>query len=102
MSIYSKSRDRKYRHVFLKHELGRLKLQFFLRNFNLSKVAKYRLQFFSSHSLKRALLVTVRGRNRCFITNRSGSIFRYFRLSRIMVKQLSSKGLMPGLRKSSW
>ena len=41
-------------------------------------------------------------RNRCEVTGRSRAYYRKFRLSRIMLRELGNKGLIPGLTKSSW
>jgi small subunit ribosomal protein S14 len=43
-----------------------------------------------------------RVRNRCALTGRSRAVYRKFRLSRIMLRELGNKGLIPGLIKSSW
>ena len=41
-------------------------------------------------------------RNRCELTGRSRAYYRKFRLSRIMIREMGNKGLIPGLTKSSW
>jgi small subunit ribosomal protein S14 len=41
-------------------------------------------------------------RNRCELTGRSRAYYRKFRLSRIMLREMGNKGLIPGLTKSSW
>jgi small subunit ribosomal protein S14 len=41
-------------------------------------------------------------RNRCELTGRPRAVYRKFRLSRIMLRELGNKGLIPGLTKSSW
>jgi small subunit ribosomal protein S14 len=41
-------------------------------------------------------------KNRCMITGRSRSTYRHFKLSRIMIRELASYGLLPGVTKSSW
>ena len=41
-------------------------------------------------------------RNRCELTGRSRGFYRKFRLSRIMLRELANKGLIPGVTKSSW
>ena len=41
-------------------------------------------------------------RNRCAVTGRPRAVYRKFRLSRIMIRELGNKGLIPGLTKSSW
>jgi small subunit ribosomal protein S14 len=43
-----------------------------------------------------------RVRNRCALTGRSRAYYRKFRLSRIMLRELANKGLIPGVTKSSW
>jgi small subunit ribosomal protein S14 len=43
-----------------------------------------------------------RVRNRCELTGRSRGFYRKFRLSRIMLRELANKGLIPGVIKSSW
>jgi small subunit ribosomal protein S14 len=43
-----------------------------------------------------------RVRNRCELTGRSRAYYRKFRLSRIMLRELANKGLIPGVIKSSW
>jgi small subunit ribosomal protein S14 len=44
----------------------------------------------------------VRIHNRCEVTGRPRSYYRKFRMSRIALRELGSKGLIPGLVKSSW
>ena len=41
-------------------------------------------------------------RNRCEITGRPRAYYRKHKLSRIALRELGSKGLIPGLVKSSW
>ena len=44
----------------------------------------------------------VRVRLRCKLTGRPRGNYRKFKLSRIALRELGSKGLIPGLVKSSW
>jgi|SRR5665647_2577015 small subunit ribosomal protein S14 len=44
----------------------------------------------------------VRIRNRCEITGRPRAFNRKLKMSRIALRELGSKGLIPGLVKSSW
>jgi small subunit ribosomal protein S14 len=41
-------------------------------------------------------------RNRCEVTGRARGYYRKLRMSRIALRDLGSKGLIPGLVKSSW
>jgi small subunit ribosomal protein S14 len=43
-----------------------------------------------------------RVRNRCEITGRSRGYYRKLKLSRISLRDLASKGQIPGMTKSSW
>jgi small subunit ribosomal protein S14 len=44
----------------------------------------------------------VRIRNRCEVTGRPRGVYRKVKMSRIALRELGSKGLVPGLVKSSW
>jgi small subunit ribosomal protein S14 len=41
-------------------------------------------------------------RNRCEVTGRPRGFYRKLKMSRIALRQFGSKGLIPGLVKSSW
>jgi small subunit ribosomal protein S14 len=43
----------------------------------------------------------IRGRNRCLVTGRGRSIFRFFKVSRLVFKKQASLGLFPGIKKFS-
>ena len=44
----------------------------------------------------------IRVRNRCEITGRPRAYYRKLKMSRIALRELGSKGMIPGLLKSSW
>lgn len=44
----------------------------------------------------------VRVRNRCDVSGRPRGYYRKLRMSRIALRELGSRGLIPGLVKSSW
>ena len=44
----------------------------------------------------------VRQRNRCALTGRPHGYYRKFNLSRIALRDLASRGELPGVTKSSW
>jgi small subunit ribosomal protein S14 len=44
----------------------------------------------------------VRLRNRCQMTGRSRGYYRKFGISRLVLREMASKGEIPGLKKSSW
>jgi small subunit ribosomal protein S14 len=41
-------------------------------------------------------------RNRCEVTGRPRAYYRKFRMSRVSLRELANKGLIPGVTKSSW
>jgi small subunit ribosomal protein S14 len=43
-----------------------------------------------------------RVRNRCEVTGRPRAFYRKLKMSRIALRELGAKGLIPGLVKSSW
>jgi len=43
-----------------------------------------------------------RVRNRCEVTGRPRAVYRKLKMSRIALRELGNKGLVPGLVKSSW
>ena len=44
----------------------------------------------------------IRVRNRCEVTGRPRAYYRKLKMSRIALRDLGSKGVIPGLVKSSW
>ena len=44
----------------------------------------------------------IRVRNRCEVTGRPRGYYRKMKVSRIALRELGNKGLIPGLVKSSW
>ena len=43
-----------------------------------------------------------RYKNRCELTGRSRAYLRKFKVSRIMLRELALKGMIPGMKKASW
>jgi small subunit ribosomal protein S14 len=43
-----------------------------------------------------------RSNNRCQLTGRSRAYLRKFKISRMMLRELAHKGMIPGLKKASW
>ncbi len=44
----------------------------------------------------------VRVRNRCALTGRARGYMGFFKLSRIMFRELALQGVLPGVKKTSW
>jgi small subunit ribosomal protein S14 len=52
--------------------------------------------------MKRTPKYSTRKRNRCQITGRARGVYRKFGISRIVLRELALKGMIPGMRKASW
>ena len=52
--------------------------------------------------MKREPKFSTRQRNRCSITGRSRGVYRKFGVSRIVLRELALRGMIPGMRKASW
>ena len=101
MVSYFRAKDKRVRSTVSGVELPSIRLNFFLRNATLSGLDRQKMYLAASNKIKRLAKLTVRSRNRCVITTRAGSVFRYFRLSRIIAKEMASTGFLTGVRKSS-
>ena len=95
----------------IQRNLKRTKLvnKFFKKREKLKKIIKNRklpLDERFKAQLKLAKLprnsAKIRIRNRCEITGRPRGVYRKLRISRIALRELASKGRIPGMTKSSW
>lgn len=43
-----------------------------------------------------------RSRRRCEITGRARSVYRKFKISRMVMREMANAGLIPGMKKASW
>ncbi len=93
-------RDLKRRRLAKKFENKRAALKAIIRDENASSEDKFKA------TLKLAELPRnsskTRIRNRCEVTGRPRGYYRKLRMSRIALREFGSKGLIPGLVKSSW
>ncbi|WGH25397.1 MAG: 30S ribosomal protein S14 [Candidatus Shikimatogenerans bostrichidophilus] len=75
----------------------KLFIKYFQKRNTLIKQKKYlELQKIPKNASK------VRLRNHCKITGRFRGYIRFFGISRIVFRKLSSNGLIPGVKKASW
>ena len=95
----------------IQRNLKRIKLvkKFSKKRANLKKIIKNRklpLEERFAAQLKLAKIprnsAKIRIRNRCEITGRPRGVYRKLRISRIALRDLASKGKIPGMTKSSW
>ena len=87
----------------------RLAKKFLKKRENLKKIIKNKklpLEERFAAQLKLAKIprnsAKTRIRNRCEITGRPHGVYRKLRISRIALRDLASKGRIPGMTKSSW
>jgi small subunit ribosomal protein S14 len=76
-----------------------------LNNSNISKINfinyyKFLILLKISNMNKFGSMILVK--NRCKVTGRSKSILRYYKVSRIVFREMASFGLLSGVKKSSW
>ena len=95
----------------IQRNLKRIKLvkKFLKKRENLKKIIKNKklpLEERFAAQLKLAKIprnsTKVRIRNRCEITGRPHGVYRKLKISRIALRDLASKGKIPGMTKSSW
>ena len=95
----------------IQRNLKRIKLvkRFSKKRADLKKIIKNRklpLQERFAAQLKLAKIprnsAKIRIRNRCEITGRPRGVYRKLKISRIALRDLASKGKIPGMTKSSW
>ena len=90
----------KQRYLFKNLEKKRLTLKIISKNCNFNKRIRFKIK-------KRWLLFNnnssiTRIKNICILTGRTRSIYRIFKISRIKLRDLVSKKLLPGICKYSW
>nr|AZL87978.1 ribosomal protein S14 [Leachiella pacifica] len=67
-----------------------------------SKTFKKTLRFQSQLQKIPRNSLQCRTRNRCWVTGRSRGFYSHFGLSRHVFREMAHKGLLPGIKKSSW
>lgn len=92
--------DFKKRLYVYKYDFIRYKLKFIINNTQLHQAIRYKAQFKLNNLIKDS--AKIRLRNRCVLTGRSRGVFKRFKISRIMFRELALKGLLLGIRKASW
>jgi small subunit ribosomal protein S14 len=93
-------KDKKRRYLTKKYEFKRLLLKYIIFNQSLDSFYRQHAQYLLNKLPKDSSRVRVK--NRCIITGRAKSVYRQFRVSRIVLKNFGLNGVIPGLRKASW
>lgn len=95
-----KKKNINQRYLFDQQEKKRLILKAIIQNFYFSPSIRWKIQ--KKYFLLSANSSITRIKNRCILTGRSRSVYRFFKLSRIQLRKLASEGCLPGLSKYSW
>ena len=92
--------DKRRRKLYLKLLKTRTELKQQVKSKSLETLDQYKVQI-KLRKLPRNSTKT-RIRNRCILTGRSRGIIGLFKISRIKVREILDKGLLPGVQKSYW
>ena len=93
-------KDKKRRKLFKKYEKKRRELKAIIYNKDTSSELRSETQYKLSKLPKDSSKIRIK--NRCVLTGRSKGVFRYFKLSRMQLRQLALEGNIPGYTKASW
>lgn len=88
------------RYLFKKEEKKRLILKTITQNLNFERGLRWKIQKKFDTLPNNSSLTRIK--NRCILTGRSRSVYRFFKLSRLQLRRLASKGRLPGVAKYSW
>lgn len=93
-------KDKKRRYLYAHYEKKYLILKYLSQNLNLPIKIRHKAQ----EKLSQLPLhgARTRIRNRCVLTGRGRSVYKKFRLSRLMLRQLALQGELVGVKKISW
>nr|YP_009454566.1 ribosomal protein S14 [Endarachne binghamiae]AUG32986.1 ribosomal protein S14 [Endarachne binghamiae] len=92
--------DYKRRRFFSLYESKRKVLQSVATNQNLDISLRWWAQLEKSKLPRQSSLSRVH--NHCMETNRSRSVIGFYKMSRLQLRRLASKGSIPGVRKACW
>lgn len=93
-------KNKKQRVLFKQFELTQLVLKTISKNFKLPQQLRWEIR---DNNFKLDINSSItRIKNRCILTGRSKSIYRFFKLSRLQLRLLASKSLLPGVNKYNW
>lgn len=90
-------KDIKKRILFNNFELKKNILKFIIINTKSDKTKYYHM-----FNYKQYLRSYIQIKNRCVISSRSRGVYRFFKLSRIKLREYALQGVLYGITKSSW
>ena len=96
--LYTKDKNRRCFYFFL--EKKKIILNYIINNLKLSKDIREQA-YIQLRNISSVSTIT-KIKNRCVLSNRSRSVYRKFKLSRIFLKKYALQGLLMGMQKASW
>lgn len=93
-------RDKNNRWLYKTNEIKRLVYKSIISNQKELIEFRYRAHLFLINLNTNSFLVKIK--NRCLLTGRSKSVYRKFRMSRLMFRKMALEGKLIGVKKSSW
>lgn len=90
-------KDLRKRLLFHNLEIRKNILKYIIINNN-NKILKQKLKYKYNNYMRSIIQV----KNRCLISNRQHSVYRFFKLSRIKLKEFALQGVLYGVKKASW
>lgn len=93
-------RDKKRAKLVNKHAAKRAELKKIIKDQSIAPDERFQAMLKLDKMPKNSS--KIRKRNRCALTGRPRSYYRKFNLSRIALRDLASRGELPGVVKSSW
>ena len=93
-------RDQKRRRLITKYADRRAELRKRLKDPEVSVEEKYEIQAQFAKMPRNSC--STRLTRRCRVSGRSKAVYRKFGLSRIALREMTLRGELPGMRKSSW
>ena len=92
--------DQKRRNLVSKYENQRLEYISIISNLSLPNNIRYHFSQLLNQLPRDSSKTRIK--NRCIRTGRARSVYRFFKLSRIQIRELAGKAVLPGVIKSSW
>lgn len=92
--------DKNNRQIFNLTEVQKIVYKSILSNQKESIEFRYKAHLFLLSFLRQSSLIKIK--NRCILTNRSRSVYRKFKMSRLMFRKMALEGKLIGVKKTSW
>lgn len=93
-------KDKNRRNKYLLLEKKKYILKFIINNLKLSKNLRYSAYKRLMNLPKDSSITRIN--NRCVMTNRSKSVYKKFKISRIVLRDLALNGKLVGVKKATW